>query len=100
VGVTEGRASVTESPIREVDGSTAEPPAPRRTPRPAGIAVCSSYPLHARIEVGRATVKVFVDGAARPTLVVNRLRTASGEVGLWVDSQEGSFAGLVLGGCG
>jgi hypothetical protein len=34
---------LTESPIREVDGSTAEPPAARRTPRPAGIAVCSSY---------------------------------------------------------
>jgi hypothetical protein len=55
--------------------------------------------FHARIEVGRATVKVFVDGAGQPTLVVNRLRAASGGVGLWVDSQEGSFAGLELGGC-
>jgi hypothetical protein len=50
--------------------------------------------FHAHIEVGRATVKVFVDGAAQPALVVDRLRTASGEVGLWVDSQEGSFANL------
>jgi hypothetical protein len=55
--------------------------------------------FHARIEVGRATVKVFVDGAERPTLVVNRLRSASGGVGLWVDSQEGWFAALELGGC-
>jgi hypothetical protein len=56
--------------------------------------------FHARIEVGRATVKVFVDGAEQPTLAVNRLRTASGGVGLWIDSQEGSFAAPVLGGCG
>lgn len=55
--------------------------------------------FHARIEIGRATVRVFVDGAAQPTLVVDRLRTASGRVGLWVDSQEGSFAGLELSGC-
>ena len=52
--------------------------------------------FHARIEVGRSAVKVFVDGAAQPTLVVNRLSAASGGVGLWVDSQEGSFANLQL----
>lgn len=52
--------------------------------------------FHARIEVTRATVKVFVDGAARPTLTVDRLRVASGGVGLWVDSQEGSFANLQI----
>jgi len=52
--------------------------------------------FHAHIELGRATVKVFVDGAAQPTLVVQRLRTASGGVGLWVDSQEGSFANLQI----
>jgi hypothetical protein len=52
--------------------------------------------FHAHIEVGRTTVKVFVGGAAQPTLVVNRLRTASGGVGLWVDSQEGSFANLQI----
>jgi hypothetical protein len=52
--------------------------------------------FHARIEIGRATVKVFIDGAAQPTLVVNRLRNARGAVGLWVDSQEGSFANLVV----
>jgi hypothetical protein len=55
--------------------------------------------FHARIEVGRATVKVFVDGPAQPTLTLNRLRTERGRVGLWVDSQEGSFAALTIGGC-
>jgi hypothetical protein len=52
--------------------------------------------FHAHIEIGRATVKVFVDGAARPTLVVNRLRSARGGIGLWVDSQQGSFANLEI----
>ncbi len=56
--------------------------------------------FHARIEVGPATVKVFVNGAAQPTLAVKRLRTASGRIGLWVNSQEASFAAPVLGGCG
>lgn len=41
-------------------------------------------------------VKVFVDGAAQPTLVVHRLRTTNGSVGLWVDSQEASFANLQI----
>jgi hypothetical protein len=52
--------------------------------------------FHARIEIDRTTVKVFVDGAAKPTLVVDRLRTAAGGVGLWVDSQAGSFANLEI----
>jgi hypothetical protein len=52
--------------------------------------------FHAHIEIGRATVKVFIDGAPQPTLVVNRLRNARGGVALWVDSQEGSFADLVI----
>jgi hypothetical protein len=52
--------------------------------------------FHARIELARTTVKVFVDGAAQPTLVVNRLGAASGGVGLWVDSQAGSFANLTI----
>lgn len=52
--------------------------------------------FHAHVEVGRATVKVFVDGAAQPALVVQRLRTDRGGVGLWVDSQEGSFANLEI----
>jgi hypothetical protein len=52
--------------------------------------------FHARIEIGRTTVKVFVDGAAQPTLVVNRLVHSDGGVGLWVDSQAGSFANLTI----
>jgi hypothetical protein len=50
--------------------------------------------FHAHIEVSRTTVKVFVDGAARPALVVQRLAATNGKIGLWVDSQEGSFANL------
>ena len=52
--------------------------------------------FHAHIELGRTTVKVFVDGAAQPTLVVQRLRGEAGGVGLWVDSQPGSFANLQI----
>ena len=52
--------------------------------------------FHAHIEVKRTTVKVFIDGAPEPTLVVTRLRDTSGGVGLWVDSQAGSFANLTV----
>lgn len=52
--------------------------------------------FHARIEIARTTVKVFVDDAAQPTLVVTRLSFGIGKVGLWVDSQEGAFANLEL----
>ncbi len=50
--------------------------------------------FHARVEVSGAQVKVFVDRAPEPTLVVSRLRSDAGGVGLWVDSQPGSFANL------
>jgi hypothetical protein len=53
--------------------------------------------FHARIEVTAKTVRVFVDGAPRACLTVERLRTAAkGKVGLWVDSGEGSFARLTI----
>ena len=52
--------------------------------------------FHARIEVSRTTVKVFIDHAAQPTLVVERLARTSGGVGLWVDSQPASFANLEI----
>jgi hypothetical protein len=52
--------------------------------------------FHARIEVGRTRVQVFVDGAVQPTLAVPRLGSMSGGVGLWVDSQEASFANLQI----
>jgi len=61
----------------------------RPVPDPAGW-------FHARIEVSPTTVKVFVDHATQPTLVVQRLSRASGGVGLWVDSQPASFANLEI----
>ena len=49
----------------------------------------------ARIEVAREQVRVFVNHADRPCLVVKRLATpGKGRVGLWVDSQESAFAHL------
>lgn len=51
--------------------------------------------FHARVEVGDAEVRVFVDGAEKPCLVVGRLAPqGAGAVGLMVDSREGWFAGL------
>ena len=52
--------------------------------------------FHARIDVGRDKVRVFVDGAAEPCLVVDRLGARDGRVGLWVDSQPGAFANLKI----
>ena len=51
--------------------------------------------FHARVEVTAGRVTVFVNGSDRPCLSVDRLGvTRKGGVGLWVDSQEGSFAGF------
>jgi hypothetical protein len=51
--------------------------------------------FHARIEVDAARVRVFVDGATTPCLVVDRLvPSGKGRVALWVDSQPGAFANL------
>lgn len=51
--------------------------------------------FHARVEVTEKRVRVFVDRATRPCLVVDRLGNASkGAVGLWVDSQDAAFADL------
>jgi hypothetical protein len=53
--------------------------------------------FHARIEVTQTKVSVFVDGAKKPCLVVDRLGSPRrGRVGLWVDSQEGAFANLQI----
>jgi len=53
--------------------------------------------FHARIDVNAARVSVFVNGATLPCLSVDRLgRHATGEVGLWVDSQPGTFANLTI----
>jgi hypothetical protein len=50
--------------------------------------------FHVRIEVTKQTVSVWVDGSARPCLVVDRLGHREGEVGLWVDSMPGAFRNL------
>jgi Domain of Unknown Function (DUF1080) len=53
--------------------------------------------FHARVDVTNKSVRVFVNGAAKPCLIVDRLaRPEKGRVGLWVDSQEGWFANLKI----
>jgi hypothetical protein len=53
--------------------------------------------FHARIAVAKDTVRVFVDDASKPCLVVKRLAgPGKGSVGLWVDSQQGAFANLKI----
>ncbi len=53
--------------------------------------------FHARIEVGKKKVSVFVNGAKKPCLVVNRLGSIEkGKVGLWVDSRESKFRNLKI----
>jgi len=53
--------------------------------------------FHARVEVAKDKVRVWVDGAAQPCLVVDRLGArGGGKVGLWVDSKEGSFRNLTI----
>lgn len=53
--------------------------------------------FHARIEVSASRVRAFVNDASQPCLSVDRLGgNAIGDVGLWVDSQPGSFANLKI----
>ena len=53
--------------------------------------------FHARIEVTRDKVRVWVDGGKTPCLVVDRLGGGGkGKVGLWVDSREGSFRNFTI----
>jgi hypothetical protein len=53
--------------------------------------------FHARVEVTKQKVRVWVDDAKEPCLVVDRLGSrAKGRVGLWVDSQEGAFRDLKI----
>ncbi len=53
--------------------------------------------FHARIEVTRQKVSVWVDDAKQPSLIVNRLSNRDkGRVGLWVDSHEGTFRNLKI----
>jgi hypothetical protein len=48
----------------------------------------------ARIEVTKQRVRVWVDDARQPCLVVDRLAHQKGDVGLWVDSKPGAFRNL------
>jgi len=50
--------------------------------------------FHARIDVTKQNVSVFVDGSTQPCLVVDRLGYREGSVGLWVDSMPGQFRNL------
>jgi len=53
--------------------------------------------FHARIEVTKQKVSVWVDDAKEPCLVVDRLSNREkGKVGLWVDSNEGAFSNLKI----
>lgn len=53
--------------------------------------------FHARIEVTKQKVSVWVDDANDPCLVVNRLSgNAKGKIGLWVDSKDGKFKNLKI----
>jgi len=53
--------------------------------------------FHARVEVTKEKVSVYVDEAKEPCLVVDRLAgREKGKIGLWVDSKEGSFRNLKI----
>jgi hypothetical protein len=53
--------------------------------------------FHARVEVSKQKVSVWVDDAKEPCLVVNRLAGRDGgKVGLWVDSRESEFSNLKI----
>lgn len=53
--------------------------------------------FHARIDVTKQKVRVWVNDGKEPCLTVDRLaRPAKGKVGLWVDSREGTFRNLTI----
>ena len=53
--------------------------------------------FHARIQIGKQKVSVWVDDAKEPCLVVDRLAGRDkGKVGLWVDSKEAAFSNLKI----
>ncbi len=53
--------------------------------------------FHARVEVTKKKVRVWVDDAKEPCLVVDRLGSrGKGKVGLWVDSRNGLFSNLKI----
>jgi Domain of Unknown Function (DUF1080) len=53
--------------------------------------------FHARVEVTKQKVKVWVDDAKEPCLIVDRLaKRDKGKIGLWVDSKDGAFSNLKI----
>jgi hypothetical protein len=53
--------------------------------------------FHARVEVTNKKVRVWVEDAKEPCLVVDRLAgREKGQVGLWVDSHDGEFRNLKI----
>jgi hypothetical protein len=53
--------------------------------------------FHARVDVTKQKVSVWVDDAKEPCLIVDRLSTRErGKVGLWVDSNDGAFRNLKI----
>lgn len=53
--------------------------------------------FHARIEVGATDVKVYVDHATTPSLVVKKLNNRkTGRIGLWNNGISGAFANLKI----
>jgi Domain of Unknown Function (DUF1080) len=73
----QGKPGVYESAVKPV-------------PDPAGW-------FHARVEITKQKVNVWIDDAKEPCLVVDRLAShVKGKVGLWVDSKEGTFRNLKI----
>ncbi|HEY5826436.1 MAG TPA: family 16 glycoside hydrolase, partial [Cyclobacteriaceae bacterium] len=53
--------------------------------------------FHARIEVSEKQIKVFVNGAKTPSLVVDKLNDRKdGMIGLWNEGENGEFANLTI----
>ncbi|MEM1134313.1 MAG: family 16 glycoside hydrolase [Bacteroidota bacterium] len=53
--------------------------------------------FHVRIEINSPEVKVFVNDANEPTLVVEKISDRTkGKLGLWIDSEEGWFKNVKI----
>lgn len=53
--------------------------------------------FHAKVMIDYPEVKVYVNDAREPTLVVEQIsKRQSGRIGLWIDSDDGSFKNLVI----
>lgn len=53
--------------------------------------------IHARIVISKDSIKVYVNGMAKPSLAVKSLQSrAIGQVGLWVDLTTADFANLSI----